>query len=233
MPSHSLKQFTPGIITFVLIALATNSFGQDTAVEQNNIDYKYYITLSPIALIDVIDHPSLRISGDAEIYKKIGLSVENIFYLNLGDATIKENVRGYAIKPCIKFWLNKNNNKVNGAYIGLEYQYKQLYYNLHDSIDISGVAAYSKGYGMTRYVNCINIKYGELTTIRGRFISEFFIGLGIRFHRSFTELSNEEHDNIIYNEELHNAEMAQSAARTIGNHIYPNITVGYKIGFRF
>jgi len=232
MPSHCLKQFTPGItIILLLIAIANHSFAQDTAIDSKNIDNKYYITLSPVALIDVLDHPSLRISGDAKIYKNITLSVENIFYMRLGDWFYKKDAHGFSIKPCVKYWLNKD--KINGGYIGLEYQYKQLYYNLSDSIKISGVGQYFKEYGMTRYVNCINIKYGELTTISGRFISEFFIGVGIRFLHSFSELSKEEHDNIIYGDDHHNIEMDQGAARTIGNHIYPNITLGYKIGYRF
>ena len=231
LTNHSLKPFAPGIIiTLLLVAVTNHSFCQKKDSAYNDINAKYYITLSPVALIDVLEHPSIRISGDAKIYKNITLSVENIFYPTLGDWFIKKDVRGYAVKPCVKFYLNKN-KIINGPYIGLEYQYKQQYYNLTDSIEINGIAPFHKQYGMTRYFNCINVKYGELTNINGKFLSEFFIGIGIRFFHSFTELSKEEHDNIIYKEELHNAEMAQSAARTIGNRIYPNITIGYKIGF--
>lgn len=226
-----LKQFTLGIFTLVLFTISNHSFSQDTTIDNKNIYNKYYITLSPIALIDFLDYPSLRISGDAKIYKNITFSVENIFYRPLGGLLFKEDVHGYSIKPCVKYWFNKH--KINGGYIGLEYQYKHEDYTLPDSIKISGAAPYYKRYGMSRYINCINIKYGEITTISGRFISEFFVGVGIRFHRSNTTLSKEEYDNIIYGEEHHNVEMSQEAIRTIGNHIYPNITVGYKIGYRF
>jgi hypothetical protein len=231
LTSHSLKPFIPGIvITILLIAVTNNSFCQKIDSIYNNVDNKFYITLSPIALIDVMDHPSIRISGDSKIYKNISLSVENIFFLPLGDWFYKKDVRGFAIKPCVKFYLN-NNKIINGPYIGLEYQYKQLYYNLTDSIKVNGIDPFRKQYGMTRYVNCINIKFGELTNHNGR-IDEWFFGIGIRFFHSFTELPQEEHDGIIYKEALSNTSTAGKTARTIGNRIHPNITIGYKIGFK-
>jgi hypothetical protein len=75
LTSHALKPFIcPFVITLLLISVNRNTFCQD-------VDNKFYVSLSPCGLIDVLDYPSLRLSVDAKVYKNISLSVENVFFL--------------------------------------------------------------------------------------------------------------------------------------------------------
>jgi len=224
------NRFPTLVITILLIAVTQNSFGQKDYGDYDYIDNKFYISLSPIALIDFVDYPSIRISADARVYKNISISVENAIYPTIALRSYKEDVSGFAIKPCVKFYFNKD-KIINRNYIGLEYQYKQIYYHLTDSIKNGGNPYYTR-YGITRYINCINVKYGELYNLNKRWIAEWFAGIGIRFFHSFTDLPQEEYDGIILREALGNTSMAGSQARTIGDHTVLNITAGAKICYR-
>jgi hypothetical protein len=230
--NRPLKPFTPCIvITILLIAITQNSFCQKDWGDYDYIDNKIYISLSPCALIDVLDYPSIRISADAKVYKNISISVENAIYPTMGLRFYKEDVSGFAIKPCVKFYL-KRNQIINKNYIGLEYQYKQQYYHLTDSIKLNSGNPFYKRYGVTRYINCINVKYGELYNLNKRWIAEWFAGIGIRFFHSFTDLPQEEYDGIIFKEALGNTSMAGSQARQTGNRTILNFTAGVNIGYR-
>jgi hypothetical protein len=103
---------------------------------------------------------------------------------------------------------------------------------LQDSILINGGNKYYREYAMTRYINCINIKYGELENFRKRWILEWFAGISIRYFHSFTDLPKQEYNGIVHKEELRNTSMTGSQVREIGNHVYPNLTCGFKVGYR-
>jgi hypothetical protein len=230
--NYFLKPFPLTIvITILLIAINKNSYCQNNNGTYDSVDNKFYVSLSPCGLIDVLDYPSIRINGDVKVFKNISIFVEGAFFPSVGDRFYKEDASGFIIKPGVKFYLKKE-KIINGKYIGLEYQYKQQYYHLHDSIEINGGNPFYKRYGMTRYVNCINIKYGELTNLSRRWVVEWFAGIGIRYFHSFTNLEQEEYDGIIQKEALGNSSMAGSQVRTIGNRVYPNFTAGCKLGYR-
>lgn len=191
-----------------------------------------YISLSPAALIDIAaDGSSLRLSADARLYKRLAIFTEAGFYPSILDYSPKSNAKGIVIKPCLKVYLNKK-QLFNGSYIGLEYQYKHQTNTESDSI--SGRPRYRKIYGMTRYINCINIKYGELKNITKRIIWEWYAGAGIRFFNSFTDLPTDEYDSILRGEAYHNSadNLPGYHARVIGHRIYPNLTIGIKLGVR-
>ncbi|AEV97229.1 hypothetical protein A4D02_17310 [Niastella koreensis] len=222
------KPFTLSIVCTILLIVANkNSFGQ---YGYENVDNKFYVSLSPFALIDALDYPSLRISTDVKVYKHFSISVEGALYSLLRTAFYKENVTGFAIKPCIKYYFNRQ-KIMNGLFIALEYQYKQEHYHLSDTI-VSAGNGYYKTYGMTRYINCVNIKMGEVENFRKRWILEWFAGIGIRYFNSFTDLSDQEYDGIIYNEKYANTSMTGIQVREVGHHTYPNITLGLKLGYR-
>jgi hypothetical protein len=223
---HFFKPFT---IAILCVLTGLRSVCQDD-YKYANVDNKFYISISPGGFIDYKDGSSIRLSADARVYKNIALSIEAGFYTSFGNVfSYKTDPRGFLIKPCIKVYFDK---KSNGGYIGLEYQYKRQTYTEYDSIDISRTSRYGKTYGITRYVNCINAKYGELKNITKRIIWEWYVGAGIRFFNSFTDLSQDEYDGILRGESRYNTTGGGYSARVIGRHVYPNITIGIKLGVR-
>ena len=220
-------------LLLLMISCSINVFCQNTNKKENSIDNKLIVSVSPLGLVDFFfDYPSVRLTGEAKLYKNLSVSVENVFYPGLHIRAIKENATGFAVKPCIKLYLNRQ-GIVGGKYIGLEYQYKQQQYELTDSIRINGDEPFKKHYGMTRYVNCINLKYGELTQLRKRWVIEWFGGIGVRYLNSFSDLPEQEYNGIIYGENRGNSKTGPGGSiRYVGNTAFLNFTAGFKIGYR-
>ncbi|NML22807.1 DUF3575 domain-containing protein [Pseudoflavitalea sp. G-6-1-2] len=218
-------------VLLLLLNISSNAFCQQARNNADSIDNKLFVALSPAGLIDIFDYPSLRISAEAKIYRNLSFSVEQVLYPINSFKMHKANVSGYAVKPAIKVYLNKK-GIIGGKYIALEYQYKQQAYDLSDSIKFYGGAPFPKDYQMTRYINCINVKYGELTQLHKRWIIEWFAGVGIRSTNSMSSLSEQEYNRIIKDEEHKNSLGPGGFVREIGLRSYPNITLGFKIGYR-
>ncbi|WP_133055303.1 hypothetical protein [Niastella koreensis] len=216
--------------------ISSKSFCQDNVFpsidryKYYGLDNKFYISFMPVSLIDFADGSSLRFSADAKVYKGIALSAEIGYYTYLSDYFAKPNAKGIIIKPALKYYLWKG-NKCNGPYIGLEYQYKHQTYFEHDSISVNS-AGYAKTYKMTRYVNCINAKFGYLNNLTRRIILEMYAGAGIRFFNSSTDLPQTEYDGILRGEKYGNDMNSGYQVRVLGRHTYPNISAGIKIGVR-
>jgi len=225
----SFKPFTYSILfSAALLFINGISFAQ----KAKDVDNKFYIALSPLALIDYKDGSSVRISADIRLYKNYSISTENVLYTSIGNFfSYKIDPRGFAIKPCIKFYLN-DDNSASGVYIGIEYQYKPQTYHLHDSISINSAPKYFKQYLMTRYTNCVTLKVGELTNLNKKILFEWFGGVGIRFFNSSSSLTNQEYDGIIRGEKYSNSTGGGFQARQIGKKIFPNFSIGIKIGYK-
>lgn len=227
-----MKPFPLGILLMIfLVGISKESVSQETWKE-DTADNKFYVSISPLSLLDVTDGSSIRISADAKVCTRFSVSAEAGFYTSLGNFfAFKDDPRGLIIKPAVKYYFNKD-KIFFGPFIALEYQYKQQVYRVSDSIDIDGIDPYYKSnYKMTRYVNCVNAKYGEVSNLTRYIVLEWFVGAGVRFFNSTTELTTQEHDNIISGEGHGNSAEA-SFSRTVGKHIYPNITAGAKLGLR-
>jgi hypothetical protein len=227
-----MNLFTLGIVFIIfLVGISKESVSQESRKE-DSADNKFYVSISPLGLIDVTDGSSIRISTDAKLCTRFSISAEAGFYTSLGNFfSFKDDPRGLIIKPAVKYYFNKD-KKFFGPFIALEYQYKQQAYRVSDSIEIDGIAPYYKSnYKMTRYVNCINAKYGVVSNLTKYVVLEWFVGAGVRFFNSTTELTTQEYDNMIQGEGHGNSAEA-SFSRTVGKYIYPNITAGVKLGLR-
>ena len=232
---HCRKAFS---IIILLITVSARSFCQDDSLvyvddyKYYDLDTKFYISVSPLGFIDYKDGSSIRFSADARIFKHVALSTEAGFYTSFANVfSYKTSPKGFLIKPCLKIILN-NVGFFNHAYIGLEYQYKQQTYREDDSIAIRGTTPYHKAYGMSRYINCINLKYGELYYLSNRILVEVIGGAGIRYFNSSTDLSQSEYNGILRGESHYNSTGGGYSARVIGRHVYPNVTIGAKLGVR-
>ncbi|NML22806.1 DUF3575 domain-containing protein [Pseudoflavitalea sp. G-6-1-2] len=196
-------------------------------------DYKYVISIAPMAALDIVDFPSLRISGEAKIYKNISLSAE-YGYMPLWNDRNNDNMKGFLVKPAIKYYLNKE-EKTGGKYIALEYMYKEKKYDEADSLPLSDDKRYRRNYRMSRYVNCINIKYGELVEIApdSRWTMEWYAGVGVRFIEASNNLEDWETHYIKEdrtNKPRH-PNVYEGRNKVFSNALF-NVTLGIKIGFR-
>lgn len=212
--------------TILLLSLSF-SYTQEEQQKPAN----YFIALSPLSLINYTDGSSLRITIERKAFKHFTVSSEIGFYISWGNNFgYKNDPGGFIVKPCLKYYL-KNEHNFNSLYIAIEYQYKTQKYSLADSIQMNNSPTYAKSYSMKRKINCISVKLGNFKTIKNRFVVEWYAGLGVRFFQSVTNLSAPEYDNILRGEQYGNSTSAGYFARTIGQHVYPNITLGIKTGF--
>jgi hypothetical protein len=228
MRPHKKRIFScTTILLFLLIFSCPKVFSQHA---YDSADHKIFISLSPLALVDYKDGSAIRLSADVKVWRRWAVSAEAGFYTSLANAfAYKADPHGIVFKPMVKYYLNKN-GKVYEDYLGLEYQYKHQRYDLDDSIAAGG-STYFKQYSMIRNVNCINVKAGHLHHLSRKILLEAFLGAGIRFFHSSTNLPREEYDAIVRSEEQSNRTGGGSQAREIGNHVYPNFTAGIKLAY--
>jgi hypothetical protein len=212
----------------LVILLLTSSLFYSQVI--NNIDNKFSIKLNPLALIDPYGSYSYRIGSEFKIYRNYALSIEVGKYFNYAkNDGVRDNVKGYIIKPEIKYYIN-DNNLTSGQYFSLEYQYKETSFNYNDSIKITPQPAYSRDYKINKTISIINLKCGQLKVYQNRFVYEWFVGVGVRICRGYNSLSEIENNGILTGEG-HGSGIGR-AQRNI-NYVLPNLTIGFKIGYSF
>ena len=222
----SNKKIMKKILLIILLINSSIFYSQ----EINNIDNKFSIKFNPLALVDPYGSYSFRIGSEVKIYKNYAMSIEVGKYFNYStNDGSRDNVKGYIIKPEIKYYLY-NDNLTSGNYFSLEYQYKETSFNYTDSIKIAPQPTYSKEYKINKTINVINIKFGQLKVYQKRFLYEWFVGAGIRFCKGYNSLSEIENNGILVGEG-HSSDI-RDAERSI-NYVLPNFTVGFKIGYSF
>lgn len=203
-----------------------------TKKEKDTISPSILVGLSPLSLIDLFDGASLRANAEVLLHKNISFALEGGYYLNYLPVSRKKP-EGYLFKPAIKYYFNEI-KKLEGSYIALEYQYKNIDYELRDSIKVNGVG-FVKQYPMHRTVNCISLKYGALKDLGGRWFLEYYYGVGVRFIKSDAfNLSQEEQDGIIRSAAAaeDDGDTTSSYLRKTGNIVSLNVTAGIKINYR-
>lgn len=210
------------------ILLLTSSLFYSQVI--NNIDNKFSIKLNPLALIDPYGSYSYRIGSEFKIYRNFAFSIEVGKYFNYAkNDGIRDNVKGYIIKPEIKYYIN-DYNLTSGQYFSIEYQYKETSFNYTDSIKIAPQPTYSRDYKINKTLSVINLKFGQLKVYKNRFMYEWFLGAGVRFCKGYNSLSEIENKGILTGEG-HGSDISWGQ-RNI-NYVLPNLTIGFKIGYSF
>jgi hypothetical protein len=207
---------------WISIVFTTTLQAQSEAVANN-----FIVNFSPLALADVFDGASLRVGVEVRLHRNIALALEGGYYLTYLKAT-KINPHGYLFRPSIKRYLNGQN--CSGKYIALEYQYKNQEYDFRDSIVVN-TSHFEKQYAMTRKVHSLVFKYGNLKNIRKHLVLEWYCGVGIRYIRSYSDLTPEEEGGILTGEEG-DCPIQEDFIRLTGTRIFPDFHAGIKIGYK-
>ncbi|MGH2667474.1 hypothetical protein [Flavobacterium sp.] len=199
------------------ISLSQNNEGKD-----NNLCIK----TNPISIIDAFGSSSYRIGLELKVYKNISLSGEYGRYFDIKGLDLRENSKGYILKPEIKWYVNKNGMS-KGNFISLEYTYKDISYDWKDSIPTTSDPSRVMKYRIHKNINCFTAKIGNLKTYSNNIIFEWFFGIGLRLSKGNDSLTNEERDSIKAFDENE-----ISTAQKNTNYILPNLSLGIKIGYR-
>ena len=207
----------------LLAIVFTNAFNAQELATDNSI----LVTMSPLALTDMFDGPSLRLGSEVKMRRNIAAVLEGGYYLHYLKST-KIDPSGYLIRPSLKYYLNKQN--CSGKYIALEYQYKNQDYDFRDSIVMDG-SRFEKEYAMKRVIHSVVFKYGKLKNIGNHLTLEWYCGAGIRHIRSHSDLTAAEENGILTGE-AGDCPIQEDFIRLTGTRIFPDFRAGIKIGYR-
>ncbi|NMH26930.1 hypothetical protein [Flavobacterium silvaticum] len=202
--------------------------------KSNGQDYqtpnKLWVGISPLALIDLYDGASVRLSAETKINPCFSAVVEGGFYLKYLPID-RISPKGFLIKPSIKCYLNKK-GLYSGYYLGAEYMYKKIDYQLNDSISINDVGS-AKQYPMRRTLNVVSLKFGHVEDWGDNWILELYVGLGVRFtdSKAFGLTPQQEEGRFKTNADCEECN-AGFYLRQTGNLTQLNLTAGLKIGYR-
>jgi hypothetical protein len=160
------------IILFNLIWISCSLYSQDSAYISPPKEMKYYLTASPLALLEYIEGPNIRIGFMADFNQAFSLTNE-FSYLFVTDYT-----RGFKDRALVKFYLNEFDQDDGRFYLGLQYQYKNNYVTTFKRY--SDTLKPNVIFTMHKRAHSLMLVFGKETRWRGRFYIDPFIGLGYR-----------------------------------------------------
>ncbi len=216
------------LIIFLLGLISTISLGQNQSNENSEISIK----IDPLAFLPPYSGPSARIGIEYKIKENWSLFNEIGYYLPLkNEEYAPKNTNGYTAKIELKHYFAKV-NKTSGEYVSAELFYKYHSYDISDSISIydppNSRVYYKENYSVSKNVEAFTIKYGEMKVYSFGLVIDYYVGLGIRLKQSKNSLTNEENENIDSSSDYGPNIFTNQA----GNFIYPNFSLGIKIGYR-
>lgn len=200
-------------------------------LKYKNFANRFSIKTSPLSLINFIDGFSFKLGLEKRIYRNFSLCVEGGPYFSYGGKGLWSGSKGYLVNPEMRLYLNTR-GQTTGNYLSLDYRLKNRSFNWEDSILIPQTiknSFYLKEYRIQTITNCFNIKYGLVSLINSLVI-DCFVGVGIKFRNSTSDLTKEEEENIYGANNYSTFQMYRSRR---GKFIAPNVTAGIKIGFCF
>ena len=210
----------------LLIAICSSQYSQD---------YKFMLYTSPLMAADYVSHPMVSLGGEFVIGHRLGIAAEyGIKYTdNLKCDTLWEKSAGYTYRIELKYYdIHRINKDHFRNYISLEYRYIK---DIHNEVftyhqDTSSVDDIKDNYGVFKDIYIVNIKYGLVIRLGKRFYTDVYCGIGIRYrdirntHREYSpDLGNEP----AYVDDIF------SGFGLAESKLYPNLSLGFKIGIRF
>jgi hypothetical protein len=211
--------------------LANICFGQsDSSTKQTsvNIDNTICVKIAPLSIIDVGGGPVFRLGVERKIYKNFALYLEGgAFIPNIRES--QDKLSGYIIRTEFKFYLNRN-KLTTGKYLSIEYFYKTQSYNSKDTIFLPP-DPYVKANNYTKYINCVDIRFGEMTTYKNGIILEWFVGAGFIHKEVHSSATLEEQNSIRHLGDYGGG--VKGASGQVGKIDSPYFIAGLKLGYSF
>ena len=182
------------------------------------------IKVAPLSLLGIYTGPSIR--GGIDFKIKDNWAIYHEYGYFLGN-------RGVITKLEFKCYLSDEPKHSFGNYVSAELSYKYQSYSTSDSISKvdSGnnfITRYDKEYTVTKHVECLTIKIGNMKVYRAGIVVDAFIGAGVRVKQAQNSLTSEENEHIQHSSDYGPNVFTNEA----GFKVYPNIDIGVKIGYR-
>lgn len=190
---------------------------------QRNIPLHAGIRFAPFQLIEFYNGASYRGGLDLEIGPRWGLTLEAGGYFRNFNGL--KDIRGFQVDGGIKCYLSPERD--NSFYILLNSSYRESGFNFGDSI--ANNPNYYQEYRIEKYITCLNLSFGEHARIKdSRFFIDYWAGLGVRFRNVHASIPKE----ILIKGIEYSDSQAAFFMFTPGKAVWPNATVGFRIGFR-
>ena len=205
------------ILLLPLLLSVTSSFAKKHKADTTNYTNMrlYSIFIEPLALIDVYNSPSIRLGTEYSLSRHYSIVPTLGVYHNGG--MIKLEAKKY-------FSFNHKHHH----YISLEYFYKATEYHVKDSIQAP--MPYNRKYVVDKYANALAFKTGIVTFSRHHFVTDAYLGLGIRYHDVILNGITPYEANNRYR---HSQSFIDRNTNSAGKNIVPDITLGICLGFRY
>ena len=200
------------------------NFGSDGPlfwlIPDSTIDSKICVKVAPLSLLGIYTGPAIKAGLEYKVRNNLSLYNELGFYFLYGS--------GVSVKLEVKKYFETNKNV--GNYLSAELHYKYQAYDASDTIRV-GVSGqpYNRDYQVSKHVECLTFKYGNMTAYKFGLVLDAFVGLGIRFRQGQNTLTSVENDNIKSSSD-YGPNVLENRA---GFFVFPNFDLGVKIGYRF
>ena len=213
---------------FLLFLSGTHvCFAQKDTILLDNI---FCLKTSPLAFIDPWGGYSYRIGAEFKIIDNTAFSIELGEYHGFGNKLdLKIHPQGYIIRPEFKVYTNRYRLST-GPYISLDFFYKKINFDFQDSIRLPSSPTFQKQYTIWKDIYSINGRIGFLNVHKKNFMLEWYFGAGVRIISGHNSLSSTENDNVLTGE--NHGDLIGDGQRLI-HGIWPNLTIGLKIGYSF
>ena len=200
---------------------------------------KLSINVIPSAWFDPWDGSCARFGVEFKVAKDISCSLDGGKYFHEQPKwTLKQNINGFEIRPMLKQYFkidrryHKDKHKAylngyKGDYGAVELIFKHQIFQYEDSIQITNGPRYDKWYSINRYVAGATLIYGEDIAFK-KLIVGYYVGLGIRYRHSTSNLSDVEKNGLLTGEG--HGDLIGFYERSTGNQVLPILTLGLKIG---
>lgn len=191
--------------------------------QRDTADTRLSVKLSPLSLLGAYVGPCARVSLEHRIHNSWAAQYDvGIFFYSTRGATIRTELKRY---------LN-NEGRTSGKYLSAELQYKYQRYTTpkvseHDTID--GDVFELDPFDVSKNVECLTFKFGNVVAWHSGLVLEVFCGLGIRFQQIRNSLSPYDNEHMPSTSDYGPNIILDRA----GNYIRPNLVAGVKIGYSF
>lgn len=231
----------PIIALFFLLSVGV------TRAQSDSSSSGYSIHTSPLQAIDLFSRPMITLGGEYRLRGPWAVCAEVGFkyvILNLsGTDTTWIPSEGYTARLEVKRYLPWSLGPRGNSYVSMEYRwildretFAMFYYFDGDSVSDQGAAreTYSDALGVIRRIHVVNLKLGKVFTIGNRFLLDAYCGLGVRV-RDVTNTRREfSFDPPYVNSNRHPGPwMGKLDDGPLRGPVVPNLSLGFKLGYRF
>ena len=186
------------------------------------INSRVCVKIVPLSNLGIYVGPSFRAGVEYKIKNSISFYNEFGWFYVYG--------QGGLTKFEIKKYLNNSNLNV-GDYFSAELFYKYQQFNTSDTIGFitssKTTTSYYKDYSVSKNVECLTIKYGNMTVYKYGFVVDLFVGLGVRLKQAYNTLTTDENNHIEHSSDYGPNVFVNEA----GFKVYPNFDIGIKVGY--